>query len=210
MSSPPSDCTATTRPCRPQGQDRYRAIMVYVRDEDPFSGPAPPAALFHYSRDRRGQHPRAHLAGWSGILLADAYGGYGELYAPGRQLGPVLEAGCFANASRRFFEPADVEGAARKKSRGEQTGLIFPMALEAVQRLDALFNILRHLLGCLHAPRGAPRCRHQQWARHGGPMMRLPATKCPGPPGGFPPSALIHGVCFRALRQRRVPTHGSP
>ena len=56
------------------------------------------------------------------ILQADAYGGYGELYQGGRAPGPVLEAGCFAHARRKFFELADVEGAARKKSRGERTG----------------------------------------------------------------------------------------
>jgi hypothetical protein len=52
-----------------------------------------------------------------------------------------LEAGCFAHARRKLFELADVEGAARKKSRGERTGVIYPIALEAVQRLDALFDV---------------------------------------------------------------------
>src|SRR3546814_12253626 len=52
----------------------------------PFAGTDPAAALFHYSRDRRGEHPRAHLASWSGILQADAYGGYGELYRRGASL----------------------------------------------------------------------------------------------------------------------------
>ncbi len=53
----------------------------------------------------------------------------------------MLEAGCFAHARRKFFELADVEGAARRKSRREHAGLIDPVALEAVQRLDALFAI---------------------------------------------------------------------
>ena len=69
------------------------------------------------------------------------YGGYGELYRDGREPGSVLEAGCFAHARRKFFGLADVEGAARKKSRGERTGQIYPIALEAVQRLDALFDL---------------------------------------------------------------------
>ena len=91
----------------------------------------------------RGEHPRAHLASWAGILQADAYGGYGELYRDGREPGPVLEAGCFAHARRKFFELADAEGTARKKSRGERTGQIYPIALQTVQRLDALFDIER-------------------------------------------------------------------
>lgn len=121
--------------------------MANVRDDGPFAGADPPAALFHYSRDRRGEHPRAHLASWSGILQADAYGGYGELYAPGRMPAPVLEDGCFAHARRKFFELADVEGAARRKSRGERAGMIYPIALEAVQRVDALFDIERAISG---------------------------------------------------------------
>ena len=137
----------TTVPVLAKGKTDTGRLWVYVRDDAPFGGPAPPAALFHYSRDRRGEHPRAHLATWTGILQADAYGGYGELYRDGREPGPVLEAGCFAHARRKFFELADVEGAARKKSRGERTGQIYPIALEAVQRLDALFDVEREISG---------------------------------------------------------------
>lgn len=137
----------TTVPVLAKGKTDTGRLWVYVRDDRPFAGTDPPAALFHFSRDRRGEHPRAHLAAWSGILQADAYGGYGELYALGRDPGPVLEAGCFAHARRKFFELADVEGAARRKSRHEHAGLIYPIALEAVQRLDALFDIERAING---------------------------------------------------------------
>lgn len=54
---------------------------------------------------------------------------------------PVLEAGCFAHARRKFFELADVASAARKKSRGDPAGMIYPIALEAVQRIDTLFDV---------------------------------------------------------------------
>lgn len=137
----------TTVPVLAKGKTDTARLWVYVRDDRPFAGSDPPAALFHYSRDRRGEHPRAHLASWAGILQADAYGGYNELYAPGRQPAPVVEAGCFAHARRKFFELADVEAAARRKSRGERTGMIYPIALEAVQRLDALFEIERGMSG---------------------------------------------------------------
>jgi transposase len=147
----------TTVPVLAKGKTDTGRLWVYVRDDAPFAGPAPPAALFHYSRDRRGDHPRAHLASWSGILQADAYGGYGELYAPGRQPGPVLEAGCFAHARRKFFELADVAAAARRKSRGEREGLIYPIALEAVKRIDTLFDIERHINGASAAERLAAR-----------------------------------------------------
>ena len=150
----------TTVPVLAKGKTDTGRLWVYVRDDSPFGGPAPPAALFHYSRDRRGEHPRAHLATWTGILQADAYGGYGELYRGGREPGPVLEAGCFAHARRKFFELADVEGAARKKSRGERTGQIYPIALEAVQRLDALFDIERAINCRSTADRLAARQEH--------------------------------------------------
>ena len=150
----------TTVPVLAKGKTDTGRLWVYVRDDAPFAGPAPPAALFHYSRDRRGTHPRAHLASWTGILQADAYGGYGELYRDGREPAPVLEAGCFAHARRKFFELADVEAAARKKSRGERTGQIYPIALEAVQRLDAVFDIERAINGKSTAERLAARQEH--------------------------------------------------
>jgi transposase len=147
----------TTVPVMAKGKTDAARLWVYVRDDRPFAGADPPAALFHYSRDRRGEHSRTHLASWSGILQADAYGGYGELYALGRQPGLILEAGCFAHARRKFFELADIEAAARKKSRGERTGMVYPIALEAVQRLDALFDIERGINGKSPAERLAIR-----------------------------------------------------
>src|SRR3546814_17539255 len=61
----------TTVPVLAKGKTDTGRLWVYVRDEAPFGGPAPPAALFHYSRDRRGEHPRAHLVSLTGLLPAD-------------------------------------------------------------------------------------------------------------------------------------------
>ena len=91
----------------------------------PFGGSDPPAALFHYSRDRGGTHPRGHPAGWSGILQADAYAGFNGLYAKGRAPAPLTEASCWAHGGARFFELADLAKAMRA-----------PMAIEAVRRID--------------------------------------------------------------------------
>jgi hypothetical protein len=52
---------------------------------------------------------------------------------------------------------ADVTAAARKKSRGEQAGKIYPIALEAVQKIDALFEIERAINGKSPAERVALR-----------------------------------------------------
>ena len=147
----------TTVPVMAKGKTDTGRLWDYVRDDRPFGGADPPAVVFYYSRDRRGEHPHAHLASWSGILQADAYAGYFELYAPDRRAGLILEAGCFAHARRKFFELADVEGAARKKSRGERTGPVYPIALEAVQKLDVLFDIERGINGKTAAERLAVR-----------------------------------------------------
>jgi hypothetical protein len=94
-----------------------------------------------YSRDRSEDHPRQHLAAWRGTLQADAFGGYGQLYEAERQPGPVLEASCWAYTRRKFFELADIKAATRRKAQRRAPQAISPMALEAAQRTDALFDI---------------------------------------------------------------------
>ena len=54
----------TTVPLLARGKTETARLWTYVRDDRPFGGPAPPAALFHFSRDRRGEHPQKHLARW--------------------------------------------------------------------------------------------------------------------------------------------------
>ncbi|HKR90640.1 MAG TPA: IS66 family transposase [Phenylobacterium sp.] len=147
----------TTVPVLAKGKTDVGRLWVYVRDDCPFAGPAPPAAVFYYSRDRRAEHPKTHLADWSGILQADAYGGYGDLYTPERTPAPILEASCWAHGRRKVFELADVEAAAIKKARGEQPKPVYPLALEAVQRIDALFAIEREINGLPPAERLAAR-----------------------------------------------------
>ena len=138
----------TTVPVLARGKTDIARTWVYVRDDRPFGGPAPPAAVFYYSRDRRGEHPQGHLASYAGILQADAYGGYDKLYAAGRSPGIILEAGCWAHARRKFFVLADVEAAARRKAQGKKPAVISPLCLEAVQRIDKLFDIERTINGC--------------------------------------------------------------
>ena len=137
----------TTVPVLAKGKTVTGRCWTYVRDDRPFGGRAPPAALFFYSRDRSGEHPRQHLARWSGVLQADAFSGYGKLYEAERGPGPALEASCWTNARRKFFELADIESAARRKAQRRAPQVISPMALEAVQRIDVLFDIERSING---------------------------------------------------------------
>ena len=100
-----------------------------------------------YSRDRAGEHPQAHLARFSGLFQADAYGGYGRLYNVGRNAGLILEAACWVHARRPFFVMADLAANARRKVQGKKPVVISPLALEAVRRIDALFEIERGING---------------------------------------------------------------
>jgi transposase len=103
--------------------------------------------MFYYSRDRRGEHPQGHLAGYCGILQADAYDGYNKLYQPGRKPGPILEAACWVHARRPFFAMADIEENARRKASGKKEIALSPIAIEIVRRIDALFEIERSING---------------------------------------------------------------
>jgi len=134
----------TTVPILAKGKTIKGHIWTYVRDDRPFGGRAPPAALYYASRNRRHEHPEWHLQGFTGILQADAYGGYNALYDPSRAAGVITPALCWAHARRQFFELADIATNAR---RGKNAAAISPVALEAVRRIDALFDIERGING---------------------------------------------------------------
>lgn len=125
----------TTVPVLAKGKTITGRLWTYVRDDRPFAGPDPPAAVFHYSRNRNGEHPARHLAGYTGILQADAYAGFGDLYDARRRPGPVTEAACWSHGRRKFFVIADTSA----------KGLGAPVALEAVRRIDAIFAIERNI-----------------------------------------------------------------
>ena len=137
----------TTVPVLAKGKTDTGRCWIYVRDDKPFGGAGPPAAMFYYSRDRRGEHPQAHLAGYSGILQADAYDGYNRLYLADRKPGPVKEAACWVHARRPFFAMADLDENARRKAAGKKEIPLSPIAIEVVRRIDALFEIERSING---------------------------------------------------------------
>jgi transposase len=137
-------CDDTTVPILAKTKTVTGRIWTYIRDDRPFGGTAPPAALYYASRDRRQEHPEHHLRGFAGILQADAYSGYNGLYDPVRAQGAITPALCWAHARRQFFELADIAASAR---RGKQAPAISPIALKAVKRIDALFEIERSING---------------------------------------------------------------
>jgi transposase len=120
------------------GKTKTGRLWCYARDDGPFGGKAAPAVLYCYSPDRKGEHPRQHLAGFRGILQADGYAGYAGLYDRG-----VTEAACWAHARRKFF---DVHASTHS-----------PQALEALRRIAALYAIEAAIRGQLPDARLAAR-----------------------------------------------------
>jgi transposase len=160
----------TTVPVLAKGKTTTGRLWVYVRDDRPFAGGAPPAALFRFSRDRKGEHPEEHLKNWSGVLQADAYAGFGGLYEAGRYPKPVIEALCWSHSRRKFFELADIAANAHRR---KDAPVISPIALEAVTRIDAIFDLERAINGADAETRRAVRASEvaplvadlEQWMR---------------------------------------------
>jgi transposase len=115
----------TTVPVLAKGKTRTSRLWTYVRDDRPFGGPDPPAAVFFYSRDRGGEHPGQHLVGYAGLMQADAYAGFNRPYEADRKGGPIIEAACWADARRKFFDLARISKA--------------PIASEAVARASTRY-----------------------------------------------------------------------
>jgi hypothetical protein len=122
-----------------RGKTRTARLWTYVRDDRPSGSRAPPAVWYQYSPDRKGERPRTHLKGYTGILQADAYSGYGHLYRDGS----IVEAACWAHARRKFYDVFQV-GAA-------------PIAAEAMRRIGLLYAIEREIRGQSPAMRRAAR-----------------------------------------------------
>ena len=106
-----------------------------------------------------GEHAQAHLADYAAIFQADAgacpraglrpdpWGGYNKLYEADRKPGPIVEAACWVHARRPLFQMADLAATARRRAQGKTLAVISPLALEAVRRIDALFEIERSING---------------------------------------------------------------
>lgn len=122
MLSPGRGSTATVR------------MWAYLRDDRPFGGAGPPAVLYEFTPDRKGERPQARLRGFRGILQADGYAGFNALYAGGR----VVEAACWSHARRKFHDVLLATDS--------------PIAREAVERIGALYAIEAEVNG--RAPEG--------------------------------------------------------
>jgi len=132
-----------------EGKTRTGRLWVYVRDDRPAASTDAPAAWYRYTPDRKGEHPRSHLGHFSGILQADAYGGWNGLYDSGR----VTEAACWAHARRPWWDLYD--------QRRDDTGL----AAQALRRIQALYAIEADIRG------QPPDIRRQARQARAGPLL---------------------------------------
>jgi transposase len=112
-----------------RGKTKTGRLWTYVRDDRAAGIVQPPAVLFRYSPDRRGERPQSHLKGFRGILQADAYAGFNALYQ-GQQ---VVEAACWAHARRAFYDIHQASGS--------------PIAAQALERIGALYAIESEIRG---------------------------------------------------------------
>ena len=115
------------------GRTKLGRLWVYARDDRNWQGQGPPAAVYFYSADRKGERPRAHLAGFSGFLQADGYGGYEQLYEGHRAAGPIVEVACWAHTRRKLFD--------------EWKGNASPTARTGVELIDTIYHAERPARG---------------------------------------------------------------
>lgn len=111
------------------GRTRTGRFWTYVRDNRSAGDKAAPAVWFAFSPDRKGEHPQAHLATFSGILQADAFAGFNKLY----ESGAIQQAPCMAHIRRKFVDLVRAYNS--------------PTAMEAVERIAALYRIEKEIRG---------------------------------------------------------------
>ena len=127
-----SDDTPTRALGGGKGKAHLGRLWAYVRDDRASADTATPAVWFQYSANRKGEHPGAHLRGYSGILQVDAFAGYNACFEDGR----ILEAACWAHARRKYFEI--------HKQQHELPGTV---AHQAVQRIARLYAVEADIRG---------------------------------------------------------------
>lgn len=114
------------------GRTKTGRLWVYVRDDRPYCGGAPPAAAYFYSPDRTAAHPAAHMASFTGLLQADGYSGFEKLYDPARaKPGPIIEVACWAHTRRGFFDEWEHHKSATAKQALDRIAAIYAVEARA-------------------------------------------------------------------------------
>ena len=109
----------TTVPVLAKGKTDTGRCWVYVRDDRPFGGPDPPAAMFYYSRDRGGEHPRRIWPAMPGSSRPTLTADTTSCTRPTASRGRSSRRRCWVHARRPFFVLADLAANARRKAQGK-------------------------------------------------------------------------------------------
>jgi transposase len=112
-----------------RGRTKMGRLWVYARDDRPWAGPDPPAAVYFYSPDRKAERPAAHLEGFRGVLQVDGYAGFERLTARG----DIVLAACWAHTRRKFYDVHEATGS--------------PIAAEALRRIAELYAVETSIRG---------------------------------------------------------------
>src|SRR5215204_7655467 len=115
-----------------RGRTKTGRLWGYAIDDRPWGGETPPAVVFLYAEDRKGEHPAAHLAGFQGILQVDGYGGFKSVLE-GHPPDQIKLAFCWAHCRRRFYEIHQSTGS--------------PLAAEALRRIGELYKVEAEVRG---------------------------------------------------------------
>ena len=164
------------------GKTRTARLWTYVRDERPWSGPAPPAALYRFSSDRKGIHPARHLAGFEGWMHADGYAGFEELY----RSGDIREVACLAHVRRKFVDVHRAQGS--------------PIAEEAIRKIAELYAVEKTIRGS--RPNERARVRQEHAAPVLDALEAWLAAQLPALSGKTPLAAAIRYALNRLPRLR--------
>jgi transposase len=115
-----------------RGRTKTGCLWGYAVDDRPWSGETPPAVVYLYAEDRKGEHPAAHLAEFQGVLQVDGYSGFKRLLA-GRPPDQIKLAFCWAHCRRGFYEIHQSTGS--------------PLAEEALRRIGELYKVEAEIRG---------------------------------------------------------------
>ena len=109
------------------GKTATARLWVYGRDEQPWNGNAPPASWYRFSPDRKGQHPKDHLACYQGWMHADGYAGFEDIY----RSSDIHEVACMAHVRRKFVDVHRAQGSAIADEAIRRIALLYAVEKEA-------------------------------------------------------------------------------
>jgi transposase len=112
-----------------RGRTKTGRLWVYAREQRPWAGPEPPAAVYLFAPDRKAERPASHLDHFKGVLHVDGYAGFERLTGKG----DIILAACWAHTRRKFYEVAEATGS--------------PVAAEALRRIGEFYAIEAEIRG---------------------------------------------------------------